>query len=125
MKSYLHQRKRSRFVLSEPSDFDQFSRSLDIHNGVSGHVETVVLLSKLKSTPHVDVEISLDVLDLSRAESKSTYEEIKQYVLEYTGLNVSQLYIAQVKRKHVERVNDNQGEEKIKYHMLHRRTKRR
>ena len=46
MKSCLHQRKRSRFVLSEPSDFDQFSRSPDIHNGVSGHLESVVLLVK-------------------------------------------------------------------------------
>lgn len=83
---------------------------------ISMHVETVVLLSKLKSTPHVDVEISLDELDLSRAESKATYEDIKQYVLEHTGLNVSQLYIAQVKRKHglIERVNYNPGEGKAK-----------
>ena len=80
------------------------------------HVETVVLLSKLKSTPHVDVEISLDELDLSRAESKATYEDIKQYILEHTGLNVSQLYIAQVKRKHglIEHVNYHPGEGKTK-----------
>ena len=60
-----------RFVLSEPSDFDQFSRSSDIHNGVSGHVETVVLLSKLDVDKHIDVEIKLDELDLTSAESDS------------------------------------------------------
>ena len=42
MKSYLRQRKRNRFVLSELSDFDQFSRNSDIHNGVSEHVEVFV-----------------------------------------------------------------------------------
>ena len=38
-------------------------------------------MSKLKSTPHIEVEINLDEMDLSRAESKATYEEIKDYVL--------------------------------------------
>ena len=36
---------------------------------------------------------------MTAAESKATYEEIKEYVLEHTGLKVSRLYIAQVKRK--------------------------
>ena len=39
-------------------------------------------------------------MDLTAAESKATYEEIKQYVLEHTGLKVSCLYIAQVKQKY-------------------------
>ncbi len=79
-------------------------------------VETCVLLSKLKSTQHIDVKIDLDEMDLTKAESKSTYAEIKQYVLEKHGLKVSQLYIAQVKRKHgiIERVNYNVGEGKTK-----------
>lgn len=49
-------------------------------------------------------------------ESKATYTEIKQYVLEKHGLKVSQLYIAQVKRKYgiIERVNYNMGEGKAK-----------
>nr|DAT85420.1 MAG TPA: SAM-dependent methyltransferases related to tRNA (uracil-5-)-methyltransferase [Bacteriophage sp.] len=78
------------------------------------HVETCVLLSKLKSTPHIEVDIELDEMDLSKAESKATYAEITQYVLENTGLNVSRLYIAQVKRKHglIERINYNVGDGK-------------
>ncbi len=78
------------------------------------HVETVVLLSKLKSTHHIEVEISMDEMDLTKAESKATYAEIKAYVLEKFGLKVSQLYIAQVKRKHglIERINYNMGDGK-------------
>lgn len=73
-------------------------------------------MSKLKSTPHIEVEIDLDELELTKAESKATYAEIKQYVLENTGLKVSQLYIAQVKRKHglIERVNYNLGDGKTR-----------
>jgi len=52
----------------------------------------------------------MDELDLTVAESKATYEEIKEYVLEHTGLKVSSLYIAQVKHKCgiIERANYNQ-----------------
>lgn len=79
-------------------------------------VETCVLLSRLKSTKSIEVKIELDEMDLTQAESKATYAEIKQYVMENTGLNVSQLYIAQVKRKHglIERINYNVGDEKSK-----------
>ena len=54
----------------------------------------------------------MDELDLTAAESKATYEEIKAYVLEYTGLKVSRLYIAQVKQKYgiIERENYNKPE---------------
>ena len=85
---------------------DQFPQSV--------HIETCVLLSKLKSTTHIEVDIELDEMDLSKAESKATYAEITQYVLENTGLNVSRLYIAQVKRKHglIERINYNVGDGK-------------
>ena len=73
------------------------------------HVETVVLLSKLNTKQHIEVELNLDELDLTSAESKATYEEIKAYVLEHTGLKVSHLYIAQVKQKYgiIERENYN------------------
>lgn len=83
---------------------------------MTGHVETCVLLSKLKSTHHIEVEINLDEMDVTKAESKATYEEIKAYVLEKYGLKVSQLYIAQVKRKHglIERVNYNVGNGKAR-----------
>ena len=63
------------------------------------HVETVVLLSKLNTKQHVEVELNLDELDLTAAESKATYDEIKAYVLEKYGLKVSSLYISQIKRK--------------------------
>ena len=63
------------------------------------HVETVCLLSKLQSKEHIEIEVKMDELDLTAAEKKATYEEIKTYVLEHTGLKVSSLYIAQVKQK--------------------------
>ena len=64
----------------------------------TAHVETVVLLSKLNTKQHIEVELNLDELDLTSAESKATYDEIKAYVLEKHGLKVSSLYISQVKR---------------------------
>ena len=75
----------------------------------TAHVETVVLLSKLNTKQHIEVELNLDELDLTAAESKATYEEIREYVLEHTGLKVSHLYIAQVKQKYgiIERENYN------------------
>ena len=63
------------------------------------HTETVVLLSKLKVDHHIEIELKMDELDLTAAESKATYDEIKAYVLNKYGLKVSQLYIAQIKRK--------------------------
>ena len=62
-------------------------------------METVVLLSKLRAEHHIEVDLDLGEMDLTSAESKATYEEIKAYVLEKFGLNVSHLYISQVKRK--------------------------
>ena len=72
-------------------------------------METVCLLSKLQSKEHIEIEVKMDELDLTSAESKATYEEIKAYVLEHTGLKVSYLYIAQVKQKYgiIERENYN------------------
>ncbi|VTS21171.1 tRNA (uracil-5-)-methyltransferase [Streptococcus porcinus] len=63
------------------------------------HVETVALLSKLDVDKHIDVEIKLDELDLTSAESKATYAQIKEYILEKFNLKVSTLYIAQIKKK--------------------------
>ena len=85
--------------------FDQF--------GNTTHVETVVLLSTKKTKRHIDIEITTDELDLTCAEAKATYEQIKAYVKENFGLNVSNLYIAQVKREFgiVERINYNVGAE--------------
>lgn len=63
------------------------------------HVETVCLLSKLNVKQHIEVELTMDEMDLTAAEKKASYEEIKEYVLEKFGMKVSHLYIAQVKRK--------------------------
>ena len=81
------------------------------------HVETVVLLSKgtkgpvdlcsarteverrLVDSRKVKVDFSLEDMDLSESKGKATYEQIKAYVLEQTGLKVSSLYIAQIKKK--------------------------
>lgn len=67
--------------------------------GMTGHVETVVLLSQQKPDDVIEVEIELDELDLTSAESKAIYKEIQEYVLKEHGLKVSNLYISQVKRK--------------------------
>ncbi len=75
----------------------------------TGHVEVICLLSKLHAKQSIEVELEMSEMDLTAAESKATYEEIKDYVLEHTGLKVSSLYIAQVKEKCgiIERVNYN------------------
>lgn len=74
-------------------------------------VETVCLLSKLhEAKHHVNVRLDMDELDVTSAESKATYEEIKSYVAEHNdGMKVSNLYIAQVKAKYgiIERENYN------------------
>ena len=82
--------------------------AVDLFPGTA-HVETVCLLSKLQSKEHIEIEVKMDEMDLTSAESKATYEEIKAYVLEHTGLKVSSLYIAQVKQKYgiIERENYN------------------
>lgn len=89
------------YTLKKAVAVDMFPRT--------AHVETVVLLSKLNTKQHIEVELNLDELDLTAAESKATYEEIREYVLEHTGLKVSHLYIAQVKQKYgiIERENYN------------------
>ena len=79
--------------------------------GQTVHVETVCLLSKLhEAKHHVNVKLGMDEMDLTAAESKATYEEIKKYVAEHNdGMKVSNLYIAQIKQKHgiIERENYN------------------
>lgn len=80
------------YELKDVTPVDQFPHTV--------HVETVCLLSKLhEAKHHVNVRLDMDELDLTSAESKATYEEIKAYVLEKHGLQVTNLYIAQVKRK--------------------------
>ena len=64
------------------------------------HVETVVLLSKGEvNSKKIRVEFSLEDMDMSEFQDGATYPQIKEYVLEHTGLKVSNLYISQIKRK--------------------------
>ncbi len=63
------------------------------------HVETVVLLSRKAPDDTIEVDLDLDELDITSAESKATYQEIKDYVLKEFSLKVSTLYISQIKRK--------------------------
>lgn len=56
-------------------------------------------MSKLDVHQKITVDLKMDELDVTAAESKATYDEIKAYVLEKYGLKVSSLYISQVKRK--------------------------
>ena len=71
---------------------DQFPQSV--------HVETVVLLSKGEvESKKIRVEFSLEDMDMSEFQDGATYTQIKDYVLEHSGLKVSNLYISQIKRK--------------------------
>ena len=70
---------------------DQFPQSV--------HIETVVLLSRKTPDDTIEVDLDLDELDITSAESKATYQEIKDYALKEFGLKVSTLYISQIKRK--------------------------
>ena len=63
------------------------------------HCEVVCALSKLDVHQKITVDLKMDELDVTAAETKATYEEIRSYVKEHTGMNVSHLYIAQVKQK--------------------------
>lgn len=84
--------------------------------GQTGHVETVILLSR--KTPDAEIKVRLDMseLDITSAESKATYKEIQEYVKNKYDLHVTNLYIAQVKREFgiIERENYNTGEGKAK-----------
>ena len=84
--------KEKGYVLKNAMAADLFPRC--------AHVETVVLLSKGEiDSKKVRVEFSLEDMDMSDFQDKATYTQIKDYVLEHTGLKVSNLYISQIKRK--------------------------
>ena len=78
------------------------------------HVEAVLLLTKLHVERHIEVNVSMDELDVTAAESKATYDQIRDYVWEHYQLKVSNLYIAQVKQKYgiIERENYHKAKNK-------------
>ena len=80
------------YTLKKAVAVDMFPRT--------AHVETVVLLSKGEvDSKKIRVEFSLEDMDMSEFQDGATYPQIKEYVLENTGLKVSNLYISQIKRK--------------------------
>ena len=80
------------YTLKKAVAVDMFPRT--------AHVETVVLLSKGEvDSKKIRVEFSLEDMDMSEFQDGATYPQIKEYVLEHTGLKVSNLYISQIKRK--------------------------
>ena len=60
-------------------------------------VETVCLLVRRNSL-HIDIDVDVEEM-LQEKRGQATYPQIKEYVLEHTGLKVSSLYISQIKRK--------------------------
>ena len=82
-----------------PTHAEAVSIWLDLTPGTES-VETVVLLSKGEvDSKKIRVEFSLEDMDMSEFQDGATYPQIKEYVLENTGLKVSNLYISQIKRK--------------------------
>ena len=78
-------------VPQEPAGIDMFPNS--------SICETVVLLSQRKADDYIEIDLDLDEMDITSAETKATYREVQQYVLQTTGLMVSNLNIAQIKDK--------------------------
>ena len=84
--------KENMYDIQKIAIYDMFPRTL--------HVEVITQLSKLDSKKYISVELPMDDMYLTSAESKATYKQIQNYVLEKFGFEVSALYIAQVKKKH-------------------------
>lgn len=81
----------------------------DISLPKDSSVETVALLSKIQNLPYTEVTLNLSELDLTSSEAKATYKEISRYIQEKYGFKVSNLNVAQIKRKYgiIERANYN------------------
>ena len=75
-------------------------------------VETVCLLVR-RNGMHINVDVNVDEM-LQEKRGQATYPQIKEYVLEQTGMKVSSLYISQVKRKCGLEVGDSYNKPKSK-----------
>ena len=81
--------------------------AVDMFPGTA-HVETVCLLVLRNPVTHINIDVDVEKM-VQDKRGMATYGQIKEYVLEHSGLKVSSLYIAQVKQKHgiIERENYN------------------
>ena len=88
------------YTLEKAQAFDLFPRTF--------HVETVCLLVLRNPVTHINIDVDVEEM-VQDKRGLATYEQIKDYVLEHSGLKVSSLYIAQVKQKYgiIERENYN------------------
>ena len=86
--------------------FPRTSGAADIKIYVSSHVETVCLLVLRNPVTHINIDVDVEEM-VQDKRGLATYGQIKDYVLERSGLKVSSLYIAQVKQKYgiIEREN--------------------
>ena len=85
----------------------EWATPVDMFPGTE-HVETVCLLVLRNPVTHINIDVDVEEM-VQDKRGMATYGQIKDYVLEHSGLNVSSLYIAQVKQKHgiIERENYN------------------
>lgn len=92
--------KKLGYKAKEAVGFDMFP--------ATEHVETVCLLVLRNPVTHINIDVDVEEM-VQDKRGMATYGQIKDYVLEHSGLNVSSLYIAQVKQKHgiIERENYN------------------
>ena len=99
-----HQRGVQHFSLPEYSENSGKCISITL----STHVETVCLLVLRNPVTHINIDVDVEEM-VQDKRGLATYEQIKDYVLERSGLKFSSLYIAQVKQKHgiIERENYN------------------
>ncbi len=72
----------------------------------------IILLSQQKADDAIEVDLDLDELDVTSAETKATYQKIKEYVLKEYDLKVSSLYISQIKREYGLDVRENYNHSK-------------
>ena len=93
------QKTQKRFVKAIAYKFPIEQKVLTQFDECGASVETVVTLSRKIPDDVIEVDLNLDELDITASESKATYPEIKEYVLQNYGLKVSSLYIAQTKRE--------------------------
>ena len=81
------------------AEVDKFPITYVSNSIATTHVETVVLLSRKTPNDAIEIDLDLDELDMTAAESKATYNQLKDYILKTYNLKVSSLYISQIKKK--------------------------